>query len=53
MTLDMSKASADSVLATIQRHSGKVANSTWWGDSTWKTTRNRDSWGGAGTVAQK
>jgi hypothetical protein len=53
MTLEMSKASADSVLATIERHSGKVADTTWWGDSYWKTTRNRDTWGGAGTVAQK
>jgi hypothetical protein len=53
MTLEMSKTSADSVLATIERHSAKVADSTWWGDTTWKTTRNRDTWGGAGTVAQK
>jgi hypothetical protein len=53
MTLEMSKASADSVLATIERHSPKVADTGWWGDSVWKTTRNRDTWGGAGTVAQK
>ena len=53
MTLEMPKASADSVLATIERHSAKVANAGWWGDSYWKTTRNRDNWGGAGTVAQK
>ena len=53
MTLEMPKVYADSVLATIERHSPKVANSGWWGDSVWKTTRNRDSWGGAGTVAQK
>ena len=53
MTLEMSKASADSVLATIERHSGKVANTGWWGDNYWKTNRNRDNWGGAGTVAQK
>ena len=42
-----------SVLGTIERHSAKVANSSWWGDNYWKTTRNRDAWGGAGTVAQK
>ena len=53
MTLEMSKTSADSVLATIGRHSGKVANDSWWGDNYWKTTRNKDTWGGAGTVAQK
>ena len=53
MTIEMSKASADGVLATIERHSAKVANTNWWGDNYWKTTRNRDTWGGAGTVAQK
>ena len=41
MTIEMSKASADSVLATIERHSAKVANTGWWGDSVWKTTRNQ------------
>lgn len=53
MTIEMSKVSADGVLATIERHSAKVANTKWWGDDYWKTTRNRDTWGGAGTVAQK
>jgi hypothetical protein len=53
MTIEMSKVSADGVLATIERHSAKVANTGWWGDSYWKTNRNKDSWGGAGTVAQK
>ena len=53
MTIEMSKASADGVLATIERHSGKVANDSWWGDNYWKTSRNKDTWGGAGTVAQK
>ena len=53
MTIEMSRAAADGVLATIERHSAKVANTGWWGDSVWKTSRNRDSWGGAGTVAQK
>ncbi len=53
MKIEMSKASADSVLATIERHSGKVASDSWWGDNYWKTSRNKDTWGGAGTVAQK
>lgn len=53
MTLEMSKTSAGSVLATIERHSGKVANDSWWGDNYWKTNRNKDIRGGAGTVAQK
>ena len=53
MTLELSKIAADNVLATIERHSAKVANNNWWGDNYWKTTRNKDQWGGAGTVAQK
>ena len=53
MTIELSKVAADNLLATIERHSGKVADNNWWGDSTWKTTRNKDQWGGAGTVAQK
>ena len=50
-TLELSKPAAASVLAAIERHNAKVAD--WWGDSYWKTTRNKDGWGGAGTVAQK
>jgi hypothetical protein len=53
MTLEMSKAVADGVLATIERRSAKLTNTAWWGDNYWKTSRNRDTWGGAGTVAQK
>ena len=53
MTLEMSKAAADSVLATIERHSAQGRQYDWWGDNYWKTTRNKDTWGGAGTVAQK
>jgi hypothetical protein len=53
MTIEMSKVSADGVLATIERHSAKVANTGWWGDNVWKTNSNKDNWGGAGTVAQK
>jgi hypothetical protein len=53
MTIEMSKTSVDGVLGTIERYSPKVANTSWWGDGYWKTTRNRDTWGGAGTVAQK
>jgi hypothetical protein len=40
-------------MAKISRHNGKIADSNWWGDGYWKTTRNKDQWGGAGTVAQK
>ena len=53
MTVEMSRTAADAVLATIERHSPKVANNNWWGDGYWKTTRNHDTWGGAGTFAQK
>ena len=53
MTIELPRAAADGLFATIERHSGKVANDNWWGDATWKTTRNKDQWGGAGTVAQK
>jgi hypothetical protein len=53
MTIELSKPAASGLLAKIQRHNGKIADNNWWGDSYWKTTRNKDSWGGAGTVAQK
>ncbi len=53
MTIEMSKTSVDGVLGKIERYSPKVAATSWWGDGVWKTTRNRDTWGGAGTVAQK
>ena len=45
MTIELSKAAADGVLATIERHSGKVADNNWWGDDYWKTTRNKDQLG--------
>lgn len=53
MTIELSNVAASDVLAMIERHNAKVANNGWWGDSYWKTNRNRDTWGGAGTVAQK
>jgi len=53
MTIELSKPAASGLLATIERRSGHVANNTWWGDSYWKTTRNKDNWGGAGTIAHK
>jgi len=53
LTLQMSKTSAESAFTTIKRHSAKVADNTWWGDNYWKTSRNKDTWGGAGTIAQK
>jgi hypothetical protein len=53
MTIEMSKPAANGLLAQIGRRNGKIADSTWWGDGYWKTNRNKDSWGGAGTIAQK
>jgi len=53
MTIELPKLAASSLLAKIQDHNGTVADNTWWGDGYWKTTRNQDKWGGAGTVAQK
>lgn len=53
MTIELPKKTAAGLLATIERHSGTVANANWWGDGYWKTTRNKDTWGGAGTIAQK
>lgn len=53
MTIELPKKAASGLLATIERHSGTVANANWWGDGYWKTTRNKDTWGGAGTIAQK
>ncbi|HEY2846017.1 MAG TPA: hypothetical protein VGJ09_20310 [Bryobacteraceae bacterium] len=53
MTIELPKKEASDLLTTITRHSGKVANNNWWGDSYWRTTRNKESWDGAGTIAQK
>ena len=53
MTIELAKPAASSLLAKIQSHTGSVANNSWWGDDYWKTTRNKDQWGGAGTVAKK
>ena len=53
MTLDLSKSAASGLLARIGRRNGTVADSQWWGDGYWRTTRNKDQWNGATTVAQK
>jgi hypothetical protein len=53
MTIELPKKTAAGLFATIERHSGTVADSNWWGDDYWKTNRNKDTWGGAGTIAQK
>ena len=53
MTIQMSRAAADGVYSTIERNNAKVSSNDWWGDKYWKTARNSDQWGGAGTVALK
>jgi hypothetical protein len=53
MTIELAKPTATILFAKIGRRNGKVAESNWWGDEYWKTTRNKDQWGGASTVAQK
>jgi len=53
MTIELPKKAAAGLFATIERHSGAVADGNWWGDDYWKTNRNKDTWGGAGTIAQK
>lgn len=53
MTIELAKPVASGLLARIARRNGIVADSNWWGDDYWKTTRNKDQWGGAGAIAQK
>jgi hypothetical protein len=53
ITIELPKKTASVLFATIERLSGPVANANWWGDGYWRTTRNKDAWGGAETIAQK
>lgn len=55
VTLEMEKSSANRVQAQIkQAAERKAANDgAWWGDSVWKTARNKQDWGGAGVMAQR
>ena len=53
MTLELPKSAAAALVATIEQHNTKLAKNDWWGDNYWKTTRNKDQWGGVGTVARK
>lgn len=54
-TLEMQKAAADRLQAHVkQAQDHKAANAgSWWGDSVWKTQRNKDDWGGTGVIAQR
>jgi hypothetical protein len=55
VTLEMEKAAADRVEAQVKQAMDKnAANAgSWWGDSIWKTERNKSEWGGAGVMAQR
>lgn len=55
VTLEMEKASAERLQAQVKQVADKAAanNGSWWGDSVWKTQRNKTEWGGAGVIAQR
>jgi hypothetical protein len=51
----MEKKVADHLQANVELASERKAADAgaWWGDSIWKTKRNKDQWGGSGVVAQR
>jgi hypothetical protein len=53
--LEMEKSAATRVQAQVKQAADqKAANDgAWWGDSVWKTARNKQDWGGAGVLAQR
>ncbi len=55
ITIEMDKAAADRVQAQVKQVADKLeANKgTWWGDSVWKTARNKDQWAGSGVMASR
>jgi hypothetical protein len=55
MTLEVERATADQLLWAIEVHGPKAdpSKQAWWGDSIWKTKRNKDQWGGAGELATR
>ena len=55
ITVEMQKVAADRVQAQVKQAADwKAANAgSWWGDSVWKTQRNKEDWGGAGVIAQR
>ncbi|MEO8100143.1 MAG: hypothetical protein ABI811_20755 [Acidobacteriota bacterium] len=55
VTLAMQKSSADNVMAAwdTENELRSKARGDWWGDGIWKTTRNKDQWGGSGQVAAR
>jgi len=55
VTMEMEKSLSDRMLGSIERAAERNAANAgaWWGDGVWKTKRNKDQWGGLGTVAQR
>ncbi len=55
VTLEMEKAAAERLEAHVKQASDRNAANAgaWWGDSVWKTQRNKSDWGGAGVIAQR
>jgi hypothetical protein len=54
MTIEAEQSVAEDVLAAIEdRTAPAPQKAAWWGDSVWKTKRNEEAWGGAGTVAAR
>lgn len=55
VTLEMEKAAAARLQAQVKQVTDKSAanNGSWWGDSVWKTQRNKTEWGGSGVIAQR
>lgn len=57
MTVELEKSAADEMVKTLRERLAPYAkarrDANWWGDSIWKTGRNEDKWGGAGTLAAR
>jgi hypothetical protein len=55
LTLEMYQQHAAKIVARVEKAQARTAanQGAFWGDRVWKTKRNQDSWGGAGTVATR
>jgi hypothetical protein len=53
LTIEAEQHVAEGVIAAIEERTTPPSEKVWWGDTIWKTTRNKDQWGGAGTVASR
>lgn len=53
LTIEAEQHVAENVIAAIEDRTTPPSEKAWWGDTVWKTSRNKDQWGGAGTVASR